>query len=132
MVQRVVRNESKVAMEQHLLGKGGSQRIGLNVEVTEHFVGVPVAQEMNLIGVNFSTKEGHGTAGAERSGGDVFGAEAEYRSNGGDGNAEGSCDEGGCNVEPCGAIARAAEAHKFAKHPILLSGELQGDEGGGV
>ncbi len=28
--------------------------------------------------------------------------------------------------------ARAAEAHKFAERPILLSGELQGDGGGGV
>jgi hypothetical protein len=146
------------------LGKGGSQRIGLNVEVTEYFVGAPTAKETNLIGVNFSAKEGHGTTGSERSGGDVFGAEAEGRSNGGDGNAEGSCDEGRCNVEPSRTIvegidgcytggsqpaevsdakdksvdgaddgaARAAEAHKFAERPILLSGELQGNEGGGV
>ena len=64
MVQRVVRNESKVAMEQHLLGKGGSQRIGLNVEVTEHFVRAPTAEETNLISVNFGAKEGHGAAGA--------------------------------------------------------------------
>ncbi len=28
--------------------------------------------------------------------------------------------------------ARVAEAHKFAERPILLSGELQGDKGGGV
>jgi hypothetical protein len=96
-------------MEQHLLGEGGSQRIGLNVEVTEHFIGVPAAEETNLIGVNFGTKEGHGAAGVERSGGDVCRAEAEYRSNGGDGNAEGSCDEGGCNVEPCGAIVEGVE-----------------------
>ncbi len=60
-----------------------------------------MAEETNLIGVNFGAKEGHGAAGAERSGGDFFGADAEGRSDGGDGNAEGSCDEGGCNVEPC-------------------------------
>ncbi len=28
--------------------------------------------------------------------------------------------------------ARAAEAHKLTVHPILLSGELQGNKGGGV
>ncbi len=147
-----------------MLDKGGSQRIGLNVEVTEHFVRAPTAEETNLISVNFGAKEGHGTTGSERSGGDVFRAEAEGRSNGGDSNAEGGCDEGRCNIEPSRTIvegvdgcytrgsepvevsdatdkstdgaddwaARVAEAHKFTEHPILLSGELQGDEGGGV
>jgi hypothetical protein len=28
--------------------------------------------------------------------------------------------------------ARAAEAHKLAEHPVLSSGELQGNKGGGV
>ncbi len=47
----------------YVFSDGMSLRIGLNVEVTEHFVRAPTADEMNLIGVNIGAKEGHGITG---------------------------------------------------------------------
>ena len=46
------------------------------VQVAHHGVRVPSAQQFDVIRIDVTTEESHGTTGAERAGGDVLGRDA--------------------------------------------------------
>ena len=48
---------------------------GLDVQVSEHLVRLPAAQESNTVRIHVSAEEGHGASGAEGPGRDILGAE---------------------------------------------------------
>ena len=52
-------------MFDHCGGEIGDERESLGMEVTEDGIGFPAAHQLDDIGVNVATQEGHGPAGAE-------------------------------------------------------------------
>ena len=65
------------AIVEHELGEvlGG----GLDAEVTEHGIGFPTAEELNVVLVNACTEEGSGASGTEGAGADEVGVDASDR-----------------------------------------------------
>ena len=45
--------------------------IGLQMEVAEHFVGAPAADQFDNVGINLAAKESHGATCAEGASGNV-------------------------------------------------------------
>lgn len=58
--ERVVGHESKGAMLQYLGCQGCNNGKGLNMQVSQHFIRAPTAQEWNHVSVYFGTQQGHG------------------------------------------------------------------------
>ena len=57
------RGEGVGAMVEHLLGEGAGG--GLDPQITEHGVGLPATQELDVVGVDASAEEGGGTSRPE-------------------------------------------------------------------
>ena len=55
--------EIVVTASQHLAGKMSHDGLGLEMEVMEHDIRLPTAQEADHVGINACTEESHGTAG---------------------------------------------------------------------
>jgi hypothetical protein len=60
---------------EHLAGKALHDGFCLEMEVADHGVTVPPAEDLDEVVVNFATEEGHGSASAEGFGSDVLGGE---------------------------------------------------------
>jgi hypothetical protein len=73
----LVRKEDEVATVEHFGGEALHESISLEVEVAQHFVGTPSADEADDVGVDVSTEEGHGARGSERPSGDVIGKKSQ-------------------------------------------------------
>ena len=56
---------------QHSGGETTHDRFGLNMEVTQHFIGAPTTDETNDVSVNLCAKEGHGAGRTKRAGTDI-------------------------------------------------------------
>lgn len=65
-------------MQKHGGSKGVHERVRLSVQVTQHLVGTPPADESNDIRVNFRTEKRHGAASAEAARRDIIGRNAAY------------------------------------------------------
>ena len=73
----MVWKETESAVPHHVGGQGRCMWEGLDMQVTEHFIGFPPAHESDDVGVDACTKEGHGAAGAETASGDAVGVKIE-------------------------------------------------------
>jgi len=60
--------KDKCAVVNHSLGKIAHDWFGLGSEVTEHYIRLPAADELDDVGVHLGNEKGHGPAGAKRSG----------------------------------------------------------------
>ena len=70
-------------------------RVGLDMEVSQHGVRSPPADELDGIGVDLAVEEGGGTGGSERAGGNVRWEEAGGVANGSAGGTEQRGNNGG-------------------------------------
>ena len=62
--------EGERAMCEHTAGVSVGMHGALDTQVSEHGVGFPAAQELDVVGVNACTEQGSCTAGAQRAGRD--------------------------------------------------------------
>jgi len=83
------RDQGVLSPLQHEASEVAHDGVGLKVQVAEHFVGTPAADEADDVRVNLGEEEGHGPTRAKRAGGDVVREEANARAEGRDGEAEG-------------------------------------------
>jgi hypothetical protein len=81
-MDRIVGNEGKIAMLEHLRSQWGYYGKSLHVKVAQHFVRAPPTEEANFVRVDRSAQEGHGAGGAEGPDADVAWANAPLCSNG--------------------------------------------------
>jgi len=65
-------------MGDHAFSKVAHYGLCLDMEVAEHGIGTPSAQELDDVVVNTCAEERHGSGGAEGAGGNVRGAEAKW------------------------------------------------------
>jgi hypothetical protein len=59
-VERIVGNEGKIAMLEHLRSQWGDYGKSLHVKVVQHFVRAPPSEQANFVRVDHSAQEGHG------------------------------------------------------------------------
>ena len=52
----MARGQHERAMSCHLLCKSMHERVGLYMKISKHFVGLPLANEMNDVGVDSGAK----------------------------------------------------------------------------
>jgi hypothetical protein len=62
----------KGAMIQHLLRKMTHNRLGLDMQVAQHFIRSPSADELDDVSVDLGAQQGSGTCCAHQRGRDVF------------------------------------------------------------
>ena len=67
---------------EHEPGEVAHDRLGLKVEVPEHFIRAPAANESDDVGINSGEKEGHGTTHPKGAGCDVIRNKADARAKG--------------------------------------------------
>ena len=90
----VVWNESVGPCGQHTLGVISHEGVGLDVQIPEHFVRSPPADEADDVRVNSGEEEGGGTSGPKTAGRDVGGEETKVWATGHDGVSNSCCKEG--------------------------------------
>ena len=91
------------AAMQHPGRKITHDRLSLNMQVSQHFIGAPAPDETDAIGIDIGTQEGHGAGGAEGAGRDVLGHKIVSGAEDGHGQAEGGSEVGGAEArEPEG------------------------------
>ena len=67
----MVGKQRKVAAGKHLGREIAHDRLSLDMQVSQHLVGPPAAEETNAIGIDVGAQECHGASGAEGAGGHV-------------------------------------------------------------
>jgi hypothetical protein len=93
----------------HAAGEVAHDGFRLEMQVTEHLVATPSAEEADDVTINVSTQQSHSTSGAEGAGVDVGRQESERRSKEGGGSTEGGGDVSrGDEVSP-GAVDEGSE-----------------------
>ena len=85
----MVGNEREGSTGEHFASEVFHDRLGLEVEVSEHFVGPPTPEKANDVGIDLGTEKGIRAGGAEASCGDILREEPEGWSEELDGSAEG-------------------------------------------
>ena len=65
------------AMGEHNPAEVPDEGKGLGVQVSKHHVGAPAAHQPDSVSVDAAAEEGHGATGAEASGIDIVGGEAQ-------------------------------------------------------
>ena len=91
----LVGNEDEVTSVEHFGSKAFHKGVGLEVEVSQHLIRSPSADEADDVGVDVSTKERHSAGGAKRASGDVIREETEGgRSEEADSSAKSDADIG--------------------------------------
>jgi hypothetical protein len=68
-----VGQERVVTAGEHTGGKMAHDGFGLDVQVSEHLVRLPAAQESDTVRIHVSAQEGHRASGAEGPGRDILG-----------------------------------------------------------
>jgi len=63
--------EGVVAMGQHVGSKITHDRFGLDIQIIQHGVGVPAAQQLDDVAINMGAEKGRGTRGLQGAGRDV-------------------------------------------------------------
>jgi hypothetical protein len=86
-IEWIIRKQGKVAMAEHLRSKRGDDGERLDVQVSEHLIRFPAAQESNFVRVDGCAQQSHRARGAQGSDRDVTGGDAPGGANGGDGCA---------------------------------------------
>jgi hypothetical protein len=107
-IEWIIRKQGKVAMAEHLRSKRGDDGERLDVQVSEHLIRFPAAQESNFVRVDGCAQQSHRARGAQGSDRDVTGGDAPGGANGGDGCAKVLGKDGGGDGLPT-AIGTIAE-----------------------
>jgi hypothetical protein len=68
----------------HFAAKVFHERLCLKVEIAQHFIRAPAAQQLDVTGVHIGTKEGGGAGSTEASGRDIGWEETKARTDDGD------------------------------------------------
>jgi len=89
---------------EHKAGEVAHDRLGLKMQVTEHLIRAPAADQADNVGVDVGKEKGHGTTSAKGLGVDIGRKEANAGTEGGNGESEGLCDVGRGN----GSVRRAS------------------------
>ena len=72
-----MREQPKLAAPDHGWGEVHHERVGLKVQVAQHFIGAPAANKLDDVGINLSAEQCHGASRAKSASGDVFGLEVQ-------------------------------------------------------
>ena len=70
-------------------------RLCLDMEVSQHFIGAPAAEELNDVGINLGAQQGHGAGGTEGASRDMLGEETVSRA-----------EQTGMGAEECSNVMR--------------------------
>jgi hypothetical protein len=71
----MIGEQGEVSTLEHAGGKVAHDRFSLYMQISEHFIRAPPANELDAVGVDVGTKECHGTRGSQGSGRDMVGEE---------------------------------------------------------
>ena len=69
--------QCEVTAMEHAAGEVGHEGSGLQVEVTEHFVGTPSAQEADDVGIDVGAEESISASSSEAAGSNIIGKESQ-------------------------------------------------------
>ena len=71
----MIGEQGEVATLEHAGGKVAHYRFSLYMQISEHFIRSPAANELDAVGVDIGTEECHGTGGSQGPGRDMVGKE---------------------------------------------------------
>ena len=65
---KLAREESEGTAREHLGGEIVHDRLGLDMQISQHLVGAPAPDEADGVAVDMGAEKGHGARGAKRAG----------------------------------------------------------------
>ena len=123
-------NEGEGPAREHALRETTEERAYLRMQVAQHFIGAPAADEAYDISVNAGAEEGIGSRGSEATGCDILGKETKRWAQEPDGQLDGVSDHAGFDSDS-GAI-RAAAVGKWSILRKEIGPEVQDSAGYGA